>query len=88
MVIATGGGSILRNENVRNLKQNGRLYFLNRSLDKLITTDDRPLSSNRETLTKRYNERIGIYNKVADFIVDGDNDIATVVNDIYVEVNK
>lgn len=60
-VIATGGGAILRQENVMALKQNGVLYFLDRDLDLLITTADRPLSSDREALSARYNERYDKY---------------------------
>ncbi len=61
VVIATGGGAVLRKENIASLSQNGRLYFLDRSLSSLIATDDRPLSSNRQDLEKRYAERYDIY---------------------------
>lgn len=69
-VIATGGGAVLREENVQILKANGRLCFLDRPLDALVTTADRPLSSDREKLKKRYNERYDIYCAAADFTVD------------------
>ena len=72
VIIATGGGAILRNENVTYLKQNSRLYFLNRSLEKLIPTADRPLSSSIEALKQRYDERYGKYIACADVTVDGD----------------
>ncbi len=72
IVIATGGGAILDNNNVLNLKQNGKLYFINRSLEKLEATSSRPLSSSRELLAKRYYERLPIYKNVADVIIDGD----------------
>ena len=61
LVIATGGGAVLKKENIELLKENGRIYFLDRPLDLLITTDDRPLSSNKSDLEKRYNERYDIY---------------------------
>jgi shikimate kinase len=57
------------------LKENGLVIFLDRPLEKLITTDDRPLSSNRELLTKRYNERYDIYCSLADIIVNSDCDL-------------
>ena len=66
MLIATGGGAILREQNVTLLKGNGKIYFIDRPLELLITTDDRPLSSNKDDLTKRYNERYDIYCAVAD----------------------
>lgn len=69
-VIATGGGAILRGENVNILRANGRLCFLDRPLDALVTTADRPLSSDREKLEQRYNERYDLYCAAADFAVD------------------
>lgn len=69
-IIATGGGAILREQNVTALKQNGVLYFLDRNLDLLITTSDRPLSSTREALTARYNERYDKYLACCDKKID------------------
>lgn len=82
LVIATGGGSILRRENVNFLKQNGKLVFLDRSLNNLITTSSRPLSSNQEDLEKRYNERYPIYCKICDKKVDGNLSIEEIINEI------
>ena len=65
-VIATGGGAVLKGVNVKRLKRNGKIIFLDRPLDKIMPTDDRPLSSNREKLEKLYRERIDIYNLSAD----------------------
>ena len=69
-VIATGGGAILRDENVSSLLRNGRLYFLDRPLNEIQPTEDRPLSSNREALKRRYEERYGRYCVVADVRID------------------
>ncbi len=73
MVIATGGGAVLRPENVDALKQNGVVFFLNRPLEDIIPTDDRPLSSDIDALKKRFEERYDIYVKSADkeILVDG-----------------
>ncbi len=68
-VIATGGGAVLRQENVTALKGNGRIFFIDRPPHLLIVTDDRPLSSNQADLTKRYNERYSIYCDTADEII-------------------
>ncbi len=70
VVIATGGGAVLRPENVSALKENGKILFLDRPLDALIVTADRPLSSDREKLKKRYEERYGIYCATADEKID------------------
>ena len=73
-VIATGGGAVLREKNVRLLRQNGRIYFIDRELSSIVATSDRPLSSNREALEKRYNERYDVYLKSADVHLKiGDN---------------
>ena len=66
VVIATGGGAVLRPENVEQLKENGRLYFLDRPLPLLTATADRPLSSTAADLVKRYEERYPIYSSVCD----------------------
>lgn len=81
-VIATGGGIILRKENIEKLKQNGRLIFLDRSLENLITSDDRPLSSNVEALKKLYDSRIELYKQYADNVVDDNDNIDAVLKKI------
>lgn len=68
-VIATGGGAVLRHENVMTLKANGIVYYIDRPLQWLTATEDRPLSSNRTDLEKRYNERYEIYKSTADVTI-------------------
>jgi len=87
-IIATGGGAVLNGDNVRRLKQNGQLYFLDRSLELLCPTSDRPLSNNRADLEKRYNERYGVYLASADVRVDGDKSAQDVMEEIYKEYMK
>lgn len=65
-VIATGGGAILRRENAELLSENGRIYFIDRPIEYLVASLDRPLSSSREALQKRYNERYSIYCSLCD----------------------
>ncbi|MBQ8005269.1 MAG: shikimate dehydrogenase [Clostridia bacterium] len=71
-IIATGGGAVLRDSNIDALKQNGKLYFLDRPLEKLIPTEDRPLASTAEAIKKRYNERYKRYCAVCDTRICGD----------------
>lgn len=87
-VIATGGGAILKECNVDLLRENGRLVFLNRSLEKLVMTDDRPLSSDYEKLKKRYEERYDKYCAAADITVDGDGSVEDVVKSVKAEWEK
>ncbi|MBR7132490.1 MAG: AAA family ATPase [Clostridia bacterium] len=79
-VIATGGGAVLNGRNVELLKGNGKIVFIDRPVEQLVTTDDRPLSSNREMLEKRYNERYDIYCASADVRVDGAGDLQENIN--------
>lgn len=72
VIIATGGGAVLKSENIYNLKKNGVIVFIDRDVNMLNTTSDRPLSLNREELFKRYNERYDLYCSAADFIISGE----------------
>lgn len=65
-VIATGGGAVLNPKNTEFLSYNGRIYFIDRPLSSIEATSDRPLSSSRTDLEKRYNERYDIYCACAD----------------------
>lgn len=65
LIIATGGGTILRPENVDALRQNGTLVHITRSIDKLPTRG-RPLSKNIETLKKMEAQRMPLYKSAAD----------------------
>lgn len=82
LVIATGGGAVLRRENVSALKYNGKIIFLDRSVEKLIPTESRPLSSDRESIKKRYDERYGIYCSACDLHIDGDGEAYDIANTI------
>ena len=71
-VIATGGGAVLNPENVKNLSKNGRIYFIDRPLENLVPTADRPTASNLEAIKKRFEERYDIYCASADKIIGAD----------------
>lgn len=68
-VIATGGGAVLDGRNTELLRENGTVVFIDRPLEYITATSDRPLSSDRELLEKRYKERYGIYCAAADIHV-------------------
>ena len=87
-IIATGGGAILRDDNVRALKRNGRLYFLNRSLSALLPTADRPLASSAEAIKKRFEERYDRYIATADREIVTDEVIEHTVNKIIEDFKK
>ena len=87
-VIATGGGVILREENLRRLRQNGLLIFLDRAPEKLIAADDRPLSASREALLQRYRERYGRYCAAADLQINANGSVWEVVCAIEKELTR
>ncbi len=70
-VVATGGGAPLRAENVRAMHRTGQVYWLDRPLELLTPTADRPTASDREALAARYRERYEIYRAAADVHICG-----------------
>jgi len=68
-VIATGGGMVLKAENIRLLKENGRLYYLRRDL-RLLPRKGRPLSNSLEALEKMFCQRSPLYLQAADCVLD------------------
>ncbi len=87
VVIATGGGSVLNGQNIFALKQNGVVYFLDRDVEKLIPTEDRPTASNYEQILKRYEERYPIYMETADLVISN-NDTPEAAADKILEAFK
>ncbi|MBQ7153777.1 MAG: ATP-binding protein [Clostridia bacterium] len=81
-VIATGGGAVLRNENREALAHNGLFVFLDRPIEDIVPTADRPLSKNREDLEKRYNERHGLYESIADVVIRGSKSVSQTVEEV------
>lgn len=68
-VIATGGGAILNTANIDFLKENGVVFFIDRPFENLVYSSDRPLSSSRDMMKKRYDERYDLYKACADKII-------------------
>lgn len=85
-VVATGGGSILLPENVLLMKQNGRVFFLDRPLSRLTPHGEHPLSSDRASLAARYHERYARYLASADVRIDAgggtDDTVAAIEKEI------
>lgn len=82
LIVATGGGAVLKKENVRAIKRNSVAVFLDRPLDLLVATSDRPLASDKDKVKKLFEQRYDIYKSVADEIVDGGLDVEDVANRI------
>ncbi len=80
LVISTGGGFVLREENVTALKNNGRILFLRATkqtlLERLSKDEPRPLLQGEKTLEKKIEsllkERTLVYERAADVVLDVD----------------
>ncbi|MBR3686726.1 MAG: hypothetical protein IKL66_04500 [Clostridia bacterium] len=70
MIISTGGGVVTRRENFDPLRQNGKIFFIHRSIDKLPTAD-RPLSQQNK-LDEMYRARLPLYREICNFEVSND----------------
>lgn len=71
-IIATGGGAILRPENIRAMQQNGRICFIRRDVQ-LLPRDGRPLSSaSEDAISRLWTQRKDKYHAAADFIINND----------------
>lgn len=79
-VIAVGGGAVLREENVKNLKRNGIIVKIERDIS-LLSEDGRPLSK-KNGIKKLYEERNPIYDRAKDYVCENNGDIASCVKGV------
>ena len=86
LVIATGGGAVLKERNRLNLRQNGRIVYLRRDLSAL-SDEGRPLSQGGR-IQKLFEEREPIYRALAEVIVDNNKSVEDAVQTIISEVKK
>ena len=80
LVIATGGGIITRPENHDRLRENSRVVFLRRDLDRLPIAG-RPISQAND-LEELYRKRLPLYEAVSDFSLENRKRPQTVVSAI------
>ena len=80
LIVSTGGGLVLKSENVALLRKNGKIVYLRakkETLEERLKADkDRPLLQGGESLSDRLKElmkvRAPIYESVADYVVNVD----------------
>ena len=92
MIISCGGGVVLDERNVKDLRKNAIIVHLKSSLesiyDRIIKNgiNLRPVANrgnSKEEITRIYNIRIPLYQKAADFEVDtNDKDIKEIIKEI------
>ena len=78
-VIATGGGIVLRNENYASLRQNGKIFLLERDLN-LLPTNGRPLSKSPDVLRGMARIREPFYQAFADVVIDNSSSLEDTVD--------
>lgn len=75
-LISCGGGVVTRPENVRALRQNGVVLFIDRPLEALEIGGDRPLSSGADALRAMEQVRRPLYLAAADAVVPNKTTVA------------
>jgi shikimate kinase len=96
IVLATGGGAVLREENRNYLKQRGVVIYLFASIDQLFerTSRDRnrPLlqtENPRQKIEELMEQRDPLYREVADIVVHTDDrSIRSVIKEILVRLEQ
>lgn len=87
-VIATGGSVVYREEAVKHLKENGKIIYLNVSLDeikkRLNNISTRGIAAKKnESVDSIFMERSPLYNKYADYVLNLESSTAEeTVNEI------
>ncbi|NLD19791.1 MAG: hypothetical protein GX663_06025 [Clostridiales bacterium] len=69
LIIATGGGVVLRRENLEALKQNGLIIYIRRPIESLAT-GGRPLYAGLSALKEMGKKRLPLYESAADITFD------------------
>lgn len=87
LVIAVGGGAVMDIKNRDALRQNGRVYYITRDIEKL-ETNGRPLSSSIEALRKLKAERAPVYSTLSNKTIINDGALSDAVNFITEDFNE
>mgnify|MGYP000609648586 FL=1 len=99
IVMATGGGAVLREENRKLLSENGFVIYLHCDVDKLLERtrrdSQRPLLNTqdpKERLETLFEQRKPLYTSIADFTIDTgilqSKDVVTQILDIYESIQN
>ena len=99
IVMATGGGAILREENRKLLSENGFVIYLHCDVDKLLERtrrdSQRPLLNTqdpKERLESLFDQRKPLYTSIADFTIDTgilqSKDVVTQILDVYESIQN
>lgn len=75
LVISTGGGVVKDEENIRWLKGNGSVFWIERDPEMLECGNGRPLVPTQEAVRKLYQERLPLYTAAAEAIIQNDGNM-------------
>ncbi|MCX8094261.1 MAG: shikimate kinase [Candidatus Goldbacteria bacterium] len=94
-IIATGGGVVIKPQNIKILKKNGIIVYLKNTFEtsckRLKNKKDRPLFkiNNLKETRLLFNKRLKLYKRAADIIIKTDNkSIERVTNEIIKKLDK
>ena len=89
-IISTGGGAVKREKNMQILGEKGIIVFLNRKIEDIAKENHeaRPLLQNIDNIYKLYDERIELYNRYSDIIVENDGTLKEVTDRVVEEIEK
>lgn len=92
-LISSGGGIVLRKENIDYFKQTSIIIFINRSVENILKSKnlgkDRPLlKDNEEHIYKLYNDRIDLYKKYCDIEVRNNGYFKHCIENIITKLEK
>ena len=92
LVIATGGGVVKRSVNIERLKKNGTIYFIDRRPEDIVSdveVSTRPLLADGSgKVYTLYEERIALYRKAADEIIENTGSLESVLQKLLEEVTS
>ena len=90
IIISTGGGAVKREKNMQILGEKGIIVFLNRKIEDIAKENHeaRPLLQDISNIYKLYKERIELYNRYSDIIVENNGTLKEVTDRIAEKIEK
>lgn len=85
LVISTGGGAVLLEENRKVMQSNSFVVYIKRAMDKL-SKKGRPLSNGENALKNLYEKRNPLYQEVASFCIENETSLQDCVTKIVNEI--
>ena len=90
IIISTGGGAVKREENMKILKEKGIVVFLSRKIEDIAKENHeaRPLLKDINNIYKLYDERIELYKRYSDIIIENNGTLQEVIDRTAEEIEK